>query len=553
MPSRQDNSSNSHNNDRRSLPLPISYRCILLSAIVFNCTAVAWWYRQNGDSLFLFEDIGSFGVGNDIPLPESLGLDVSTMFTPLLSTTLSAINGTTSGKRTDGGDGSDDDHHHSHSHHQQQHDESQDAFEVGLPNSALMDSEVVRDFDPYALPSEELSALRNMSSLDYRCCCGLGHRLSKMADAFYIAEWKNLGLRMNWGLCGTIDTANFLFTPQPPWELSDRMNPPQGERLLQTNNVWGFKKLTRFGPNSTEWGKSNNFSCSAKEDKYWSDVRYYQSLRDRFRFKNKVANFRKRVFTNHTVIGMHIRAGNNETGDFTDKNRGVANEDSWVANMAGHIRDLGQNAHPDYPPLLYMATDTPHLITKFREALNGVMSVRDLPQTRPDEGKGVFFGQGNAVRSEERTCLQGWISAMSDMMLLSYADVVLAARPSSFIQSMPMIMSYAKPKRTRVYSHPYCEFLANATQKRCYSTFMEWACEGRWDFALPPMIQRVEYLRVPYDVQTANYEARRMVRPSIPGSCRVTVGQPNPECLEYDNPTLALSPTLQEWLKEENT
>jgi hypothetical protein len=43
----------------------------------------------------------------------------------------------------------------------------------------------------------------NISSVDYMACCGAGHRLSKMADAMFLARRLNFTLRGYWGYCDT--------------------------------------------------------------------------------------------------------------------------------------------------------------------------------------------------------------------------------------------------------------------------------------------------------------------------------------------------------------
>ena len=52
------------------------------------------------------------------------------------------------------------------------------------------------------------------SSVDYHACCGLGHRLSRMSDANYVAQRLNFGLRSFWGFCGNLEVFYYLFGPQ---------------------------------------------------------------------------------------------------------------------------------------------------------------------------------------------------------------------------------------------------------------------------------------------------------------------------------------------------
>jgi hypothetical protein len=50
----------------------------------------------------------------------------------------------------------------------------------------------------------------NVSSVDYMACCGAGHRISKMADAYYLAQKLNFTLRGYWGYCDTVATTGHL-------------------------------------------------------------------------------------------------------------------------------------------------------------------------------------------------------------------------------------------------------------------------------------------------------------------------------------------------------
>lgn len=69
------------------------------------------------------------------------------------------------------------------------------------------------------------------------------------------------------------------------------------------------------------------------------------------------------VFAAHTVVGVHVRAGNGETGDFEAKKRSIDDVDAWVHRMARNIRDMTWEWKK--LPLLYIATDTSSMIESF--------------------------------------------------------------------------------------------------------------------------------------------------------------------------------------------
>jgi hypothetical protein len=73
---------------------------------------------------------------------------------------------------------------------------------------------------PDGIPLDYTTSIYNVhsnsqkSSVDYHACCGLGHRLSRMSAANYVAQRLNLGLRGYWGFCGDHEVFYYLFGPQ---------------------------------------------------------------------------------------------------------------------------------------------------------------------------------------------------------------------------------------------------------------------------------------------------------------------------------------------------
>eukprot|EP00541_Cyclophora_tenuis_P002059 CAMPEP_0116540868 /NCGR_PEP_ID=MMETSP0397-20121206/178_1 /TAXON_ID=216820 /ORGANISM="Cyclophora tenuis, Strain ECT3854" /LENGTH=114 /DNA_ID=CAMNT_0004064771 /DNA_START=28 /DNA_END=372 /DNA_ORIENTATION=- len=112
---------------------------------------------------------------------------------------------------------------------------------------------------------------------------------------------------------------------------------------------------------------------------------------------------------------------------------------------------------------------------------------------------------------------------------------------------MPMTMSYAQPVDSRVYERPFCEVNGNATEIRCFKDFMEWCCESYWDFFFPPMNQRYDYLRLPYDVELQNYTFKK--RPTRAFACLPTKSYPRRNCLSYDHPNQENLIKGMQWLQ----
>jgi hypothetical protein len=94
---------------------------------------------------------------------------------------------------------------------------------------------------------------------------------------------------------------------------------------------------------------------------------------------------------------MHIRAGNGETGDFTNKGRGISSLATLVHEATTRIKEMKSNLNDTLSVfLLNIVTDTPSVIGIFRSELAGVTPVVDFPQERAAEGEGVLFGETGA-------------------------------------------------------------------------------------------------------------------------------------------------------------
>ncbi|KAG7350358.1 Nodulation protein Z NodZ [Nitzschia inconspicua] len=336
--------------------------------------------------------------------------------------------------------------------------------------------------------SHTTNPLESLSSVDFYACCGLGHRLIRMSLAAYVAKQHNFSLRSFWGWCGErnpVEVFSYLFRPYHPSEVAY----VQSQNLLLPfyNEVPGFPALVRTGSGTTTTKTTTTTTtstelCPCGTDKIESDLELYESLRTRFRYKHRVDDFVQRYFTNATVLGIHVRSGNGESGDFERKSRDIADPDSWVHQ----VRLLLQQSLLSRPlvkdPLIFLATDTPSMVTRFRKefALINVSVVELQQEGRTQEGGGVLFGTSNRVYNtddntshfgdDSSSCLQGWTDTFTDMVLLSHADIVIAGRPSSFVQTLPMSLAYGKSKQNKIWKDVYCEIIPQFQQKVMHTT-----------------------------------------------------------------------------------
>ncbi|CAJ1942912.1 unnamed protein product [Cylindrotheca closterium] len=311
-----------------------------------------------------------------------------------------------------------------------------------------------------------------------------------MSLAAYVAKQKRFELRAFWGWCGEkapIEVFSYLFRPYREEELSHIES--RGLLLPFYNEISGFLAISRQPV-------TDQSECACPRDKITSDLELYTSLRDRFRGKPVVDAFVRENFSKATVVGIHIRAGNGEGGDFDRKGRSINNLQVWVGDVVKLVLQEGFRKAGSNELVVYIATDTPSTIDMFRNQLSPhQIKVLDLPQTRMEEGTGVMFGEAAKVHNmgdetdDYSSCLKGWTDTLSDMFLLSHADVVIAATPSSFSQTAPMSLAFGK--ESQGVETPYCEVIPKfephkkkettewkevAPTMQCYKSYVDWCC-----------------------------------------------------------------------------
>jgi len=348
----------------------------------------------------------------------------------------------------------------------------------------------VNDDDNYLLPAvvhrsqqnwaslswtEIVKLAKHKSTVEYRACCGLGHRLSKMVNGYHTARMKNFGFRVFWEFCDEkTETFHYFFGPQPLSELEGVVD--GRETIKISNEAHCMVPFRRRGESET---------CQCSSDWMQSNEIFFNSLVERFRFKDEVDEFRSRHrFDDHFVLGMHVRAGNGEIGDFTRKNRTIENMTSWTESMSDMLISISNSSSHGRPTVLFLATDTAAVVETMRQSLVGKMDVVVYEQSRPPDGSGVVFGEhGRGIANRTKQRCDDWKNALMDMMILTGSDVVISGRPSSFTQSLPMGVALSR-KNGR-----YCEVALDATY-RCYRTFQDWCCRG---VSFLP----IEYLQVP--------------------------------------------------------
>ena len=399
--------------------------------------------------------------------------------------------------------------------------------------------------DQIRVARQQAIRVKRASSVDYFACCGAGHRLNRLSDAYYLGKELDFTVRVFFGFCGLQEVFSFLFGPQPLNEaqvldnigadvIAGRYMSTTPDRYIKVSNeVPGYRKLERIGHNNT-----TTCPCiGAAGQRFNSDIELFSDLRDnRFRGRDKIDAFRQKHFAGHTVIGLHVRAGNGEKGNFEMRNRAIEDIDQWCLSMSSSLISLSQDFKDQDPPLLFIATDTTAIISKLRTALKGKMEVVEYEQERVNHGEGVLFGETGDVNSDGDRCKNGWLDSFSDMMLLSHADVLVAGRPSSFTQSLPMTLVLATAKSRRKVRKSFCEVDPSATALMCFEDLQDWCCNGNTSFSLHT-IQKNDYRRIPQGqgLDLEEYKKQIVFRPRVRDACVPTPALYT-DCLPYEMP-----------------
>ena len=428
---------------------------------------------------------------------------------------------------------------------------------VGICIYCLLQYRIVRDVDSHEeihktnvdqirLRRQQATRLRRASSVDYFSCCGAGHRLNRLSDAYYLGKELDFTVRVFFGFCGLQEVFSYLFGARPLNEAQvlerigadltagDYMTTTPDMYIKVTNEVPGFKKLKRTG-------HSNTTSCpciGAVGQRFDSDIELFSDLRDnRFRGRDKIEAFRQKHFTGRIVIGLHVRAGNGEKGHFERKNRAIENIDQWCLSMSSTLVALSNEFKEQDPPLLFIATDTAAIISKLGTLLEGKMEVVDYQQDRVNHGEGVLFGENGDVNSDGDRCKNGWLDSFSDMMLLSHADVLVAGRPSSFTQTLPMTLVLSTPKSRRKVRKSFCEVGPNATAFMCFEDLQDWCCNGNTSFSHNTIQAKYDYRRMPRmeGLDLEETKKQQVMRPRGRDAC-IPKATLYGDCLPYEMP-----------------
>ena len=253
------------------------------------------------------------------------------------------------------------------------------------------------------------------------------------------------------------------------------------QHLTISNEVPGYK------PYATRQLRQSILARSLLE----SNMEFYRALRNRFitsyydLFRLFVTSDEGRKYVDrpkYIVVGLHIRAGNGEVGEFVEKERVIKNFNSWARQMVpilvryieGELLPANQEEIGKRKPLVYVATDTPSLAGLIRQlfAENDIEVISNFYNLDKTLGPSYLI--------KDKRCLKAWELQMMDMVLLSLSDVIVAGRYSSFTQTLPLTLHFSDRRSDKIGdNYSYCELEGDATSMSCFRAYQGWVARKR--------------------------------------------------------------------------
>jgi len=347
-----------------------------------------------------------------------------------------------------------------------------------------------RAYQKYGAPIEtpyfgSFVPFEQFSHIKFYGFAGLGHRLARQAVAMYLARRMGYACRGYWSKTIYRNKTTDLFTEMfEPYTRDDfKYVNSTGKHVGYSNEVDGAMGMV----SSNNEGRGAQ-PCTCTDDEVQVHYDFYISLRNKYRRRDRVQAFmEENKFAEHTVFGIHIRAGNGETGDFTNKDRPIHFEPKiFIMTVLKKIVETWPPDSLSKPPMVFLATDDP----KYRMLILGQLEELGLswPVALLEQ---EFMASGVLLGANRDSDVEQWHSMFQDMVLLSHADVVLAIKYSSFTQSLPASIVMGRPLEERTIKDSFCEFI-DITKERgisvvtnetapifevhCYDQVMRWCC-----------------------------------------------------------------------------
>jgi len=282
----------------------------------------------------------------------------------------------------------------------------------------------------------------------------------------------------------------------------------QGKSLVIRNDVAGYYAGQVY-KNAQISLRQSQLSLDLWEEKLDMDADLYRNLLASFEAQHGAQMLEpfqnEHHWKQHYIVGLHIRDGNGEEQHFEQAQREIANSDEFLDNLVDTIQDyLGatnsssssrssrKEVRRRFPgarprkktPLIFVATDTASMVDQLqRRFARFHIPVVAVEQPRVPPHQGVSYSAWTAGTEH---CWHGWLYSMVDMALLAKSNIVIAARRSTFTQTMPRsllldepeVEMANQPKKSRFFYHvrgyKFCEVGDTGASMTCFATRNAW-------------------------------------------------------------------------------
>jgi hypothetical protein len=300
------------------------------------------------------------------------------------------------------------------------------------PSRASTLTDVCASLDVSKLP--QLGWTPTNGHVLYSACCGLGHRLGRNTHAF-VNSLRNLEtLSIDWGHCGDSGPIfDHLFERSQESNMTLFSSPSPYKRVISNEehglHAWLNSEECASDP------RSAMLVCSAFN-------RMKPAIKEKYQLSMEILHDQPPFHhSRRSIVGVHVRHGNGETGDFTGKGRDRFDLRQLLHDTLSTIAAVVRQNQltPDYA--IFLATDSVEVEHMMRNMTLHPVLVRS--QNRAPPGTGVTFGAwGHMCTSgkanpacQNMKCLDAFSDIWLDLMVLSSCDAIVSSRYSSFVQS----------------------------------------------------------------------------------------------------------------------
>lgn len=156
-------------------------------------------------------------------------------------------------------------------------------------------------------------------------------------------------------------------------------------------------------------------SCGCTFDEIQVHTDFFRSLRENYVRRKLLNDFmEKHNYAEHTVFGIHIRAGNGEQQDFSFKKRGIHHSaEEYITSLIKVMRENISMDSQEKPPMIFLATDDPSYRTIIANEIQKLgLSWPVVVQEQEFADEGVILHGGSANYEKWHSMFQDMVSSI---------------------------------------------------------------------------------------------------------------------------------------------